>query len=105
MIAFFAQRQFAAGSGFPKLPNGLFFGGGGHAIHQLGVELLGIVTVMAAVFCLSFATVAVLARVFGGIINHPPRTPSRSPMPALRPTSGIRLQATRRWHQGGTACP
>ena len=71
MIAFFAQRKFAAGSGFPKLPNGLFFGGGGHAIHQLGVELLGIVTVMAAVFCLSFATVAVLARVFGGIINPP----------------------------------
>src|SRR2546422_1469026 len=25
MIAFFAQQRFAAGSGFPKLPNGLFF--------------------------------------------------------------------------------
>lgn len=71
MIAFFAQRRFAAGSGFPKLPNGLFFGGGGHAFHQLGVELLGIVTVMATVFALSFATVALLARVFGGIINEP----------------------------------
>jgi Amt family ammonium transporter len=71
MIAFFAQKQFAAGSGFPKLPNGLFFGGGSHAIHQLGLELLGIVTVLAAVFCLSLATVAILARVFGGIVNQP----------------------------------
>jgi Amt family ammonium transporter len=67
MIAFFAQKQFAAGSGFPNLPNGLFFGGGGQAVHQLGVELLGIVTVVAAVFTLSFATVALLARLFGGI--------------------------------------
>jgi ammonia channel protein AmtB len=67
MIAFFAQKDFAAGSGFPKLPNGLFFGGGGQALHQLGVELLGIVTVVAAVFALSFATVALLARLFGGI--------------------------------------
>lgn len=71
MIAFFAQNRFAAGSGFPKLPNGLFFGGGSHAIHQLGVELLGIVTVMATVFALSLATVTILARAFGGIINLP----------------------------------
>jgi Amt family ammonium transporter len=71
MIAFFSQRRFAAGSGFPKLPNGLFFGGGSHAVHQLGVELLGIVTVMAAVFGLSFLTVAILARLFGGILNQP----------------------------------
>lgn len=71
MIAFFAQRRFSAGSGFPKLPNGLFFGGGSHAVHQLGVELLGIVTVMATVFCLSFVTVAILARLFGGILNQP----------------------------------
>jgi Amt family ammonium transporter len=71
MIEFFAQRRFAAGSGFPKLPNGLLFRGGGHALHQLGVELLGIVVVMATVFCLSFATFALLARVFGGIINQP----------------------------------
>src|SRR6266851_1848119 len=27
MIAFFAQNQFATGSGFPALPNGVFFGG------------------------------------------------------------------------------
>jgi ammonium transporter, Amt family len=71
MIALFAQRRFSAGSGFPKLPNGLFFGGGSHAVHQLGIELLGIGAVMATVFCLSFVTVAILARVFGGILNQP----------------------------------
>jgi Amt family ammonium transporter len=75
MIAFFSQRRFAAGSGFPKLPNGLFFGGGSHAVHQLGVELLGIVTVMVAVFVLSFFTVAILARLFGGILNQPVEPP------------------------------
>src|SRR5207247_3262873 len=81
MIAFFAQQRFAAGSGFPKLPNGLFFGGGGAAAHQLGVELLGIVTVVAAVFFLSFATVALLARATGGITidadqaDAPPQVP------------------------------
>jgi Amt family ammonium transporter len=32
MIAFFTQTPFAAGSGFPALPNGLLFGGGGGAI-------------------------------------------------------------------------
>jgi Amt family ammonium transporter len=71
MIAVFAQRRFAAASGFPKLPNGLLFGGGHHAIHQLGVELLGIVVVLGAVFGLSLVTVAILARVFGGILIHP----------------------------------
>jgi Amt family ammonium transporter len=70
MIAFFAQKHFAADSGFPKLPNGLFFGGGGLALHQLGVELLGIATVMAAVFVLSFAAVSLFARLFGGITGE-----------------------------------
>ena len=69
MIAFFAERQFATASGFPKLPNGLFFGGGGRAFHQLGVELLGIVTVTALVFLLSFATVMLLARLLDGITS------------------------------------
>jgi hypothetical protein len=48
MIAFFAQNQFATGSGFLNLPNGLLFGGGGAAIKQLGIEALGIVTAGAA---------------------------------------------------------
>jgi len=71
MIAFLAQQPFAAGSGFPTLPNGLFFGGGSHAIHQLGIELLGIGTVTGTVFALSFGTVVLLSRVFGGILDEP----------------------------------
>jgi Amt family ammonium transporter len=70
MIAFFSQKAFATGSGFPKLGNGLFFGGGSHAIHQLGVEVLGIVAVMVTVFLLSLATIAVIARAMGGITNE-----------------------------------
>jgi ammonium transporter, Amt family len=72
MIAFFTQTPFAAGSGFPKLPNGLLFGGGGDAIRQLGLEVLGIVAVMAAVFALSYATVAAISTLFGGILTETP---------------------------------
>ena len=67
MIAFFAQTQFAAGSGFASLPNGLLFGGGSAATGQLGNEVLGIVVVMAVVFCLSWATSWTLATFMGGI--------------------------------------
>src|SRR5216684_1004179 len=61
MIAFFAQGQFASGSGFPALPNGLFFGGGGASMKQLGIEVLGIGVAVVAVFVLSHLTVRVLA--------------------------------------------
>jgi ammonium transporter, Amt family len=72
MIAFFTQTPFAAGSGFPKLPNGLLFGGSGDAIKQLGLEVLGIVAVMAAVFVLSYATVAAISALAGGILAKTP---------------------------------
>jgi Amt family ammonium transporter len=67
MIAFFAQNQFATGSGFPTLPNGLFFGGGGSAIKQLGIEVLGIVVSVVVVFALSNLTVRILAARMKGI--------------------------------------
>jgi len=67
MIAFFAQNQFATGSGFPALPNGLFFGGGGAAVKQLGIELLGTAVAVAVVFALSHLTVRVLAATMRGI--------------------------------------
>jgi Amt family ammonium transporter len=67
MIAFFAQSQFATGSGFSALPNGVFFGGGGAAVKQLGIEILGIVVVVAVVFVLSHLTVRVLAAFMRGI--------------------------------------
>jgi Amt family ammonium transporter len=72
MIAFFAQNQFAAGSGFPTLPNGVLFGGGGAAIKQLGIEVMGIVVAVVAVFVLSNLTVRVLAALMKGITTgHP----------------------------------
>ncbi|MCI4331365.1 MAG: ammonium transporter [Thermoplasmata archaeon] len=67
MIAFFAQGDFAAGSGATMLPNGLLFGGGWSAVHQLGLEGLGIVAVMVTVFVLSFATMWLIAQAMGGI--------------------------------------
>jgi Amt family ammonium transporter len=67
MIAFFAQNQFATGSGFPSLPNGVFFGGGGSAVKQLGIEVLGIAAAVVAVFALSHLTVRVLAVLMKGI--------------------------------------
>jgi Amt family ammonium transporter len=67
MIAFFTQTPFAAGSGFPSLPNGLLFGGGGAAFKQLGIEVFGILAVVALVFTLSYVTVWVIKAVLGGI--------------------------------------
>ncbi|MFY9716811.1 MAG: ammonium transporter [Thermoplasmata archaeon] len=68
MIAFFTQTAFAVPAGAPSsLPNGLLFGGGMAAVHQLGVEEFGIVVVLVVVFVLSLATAAILARAFGGI--------------------------------------
>ncbi len=67
MIAFFAQTQFAVGSGFPNLPNGLLFGGGASAIHQLGVEVLGILAVFAVVFVISFVAIHIISRGLGGV--------------------------------------
>jgi Amt family ammonium transporter len=67
MIALFAQNQFAAGSGFPSLPNGVLFGGGGAAVKQLGIEVMGIVVAVVTVFLLSNLTVRVLAALMKGI--------------------------------------
>jgi len=67
MIPFFAQKAFASGSGYPNLPNGLFFGGGTAAVHQLGVEALGIAAVVAFVFVASFVVCAVIAKLGNGI--------------------------------------
>jgi Amt family ammonium transporter len=71
MIAFFAQPAYSGGlpayPGLPTLPAGLLFGGGTSALHQLGIEVFGIIVVMVVVFALSFATAWILAQVFGGI--------------------------------------
>jgi ammonium transporter, Amt family len=70
MIAVFSQNAFAAPSGAPGLPNGILFGGGWNALHQLGIEEFGILAVMVTVFLLSFVTMAILSRVFGGITTR-----------------------------------
>jgi Amt family ammonium transporter len=67
MIALFAQNQFATGSGFPSLPNGLLFGGGGAAVKQLSIEILGIAVAVVTVFVLSSLTVRALAAFMSGI--------------------------------------
>jgi Amt family ammonium transporter len=67
MIAFFAQTSFATGSGAASLPNGLFFGGGGAAFKQLGIEAFGIVVVVAVVLALSYLTMRILAALMHGI--------------------------------------
>ncbi|MGA8302199.1 MAG: ammonium transporter [Thermoplasmata archaeon] len=87
MIPFFAQKIFAAGSGYPSLPNGLFFGGGMAAVHQLGVELLGIVAVLAVVFVLSFVVVALIAQASHGITTSPEPASQPTAAPAADPSS------------------
>lgn len=76
MIAFFAQTPYATGSGFPSLPNGVLFGGGAGALHQFGVEIFGVLVVMAVVFLLSFVVSAVLAGALGGITERPRSVPA-----------------------------
>ena len=67
MIAFFAKQAFAAASGFPTLSDGLFFGGGYGAIQQLGIEVFGIVVVMATVFALSYLCLWLIGAALHGI--------------------------------------
>jgi|HubBroStandDraft_1064217.scaffolds.fasta_scaffold00719_7 Amt family ammonium transporter len=86
MIPFFAQTAFATGSGYPSLPNGLFFGGGMAAVHQMGVELLGIVAVMAFVFTITFVVVAVIAWACHGITTSPEEQSEPGPATAAEST-------------------
>ncbi len=67
MIAFFAQNSFSVASGNPFLTPGLFFGGGINALDQLGIELLGVVVVVAVVFTISFLTMWVIGKAIRGI--------------------------------------
>lgn len=71
MIGFFAQSVYTAASGNPTVPNGLFFGGGLAALHQLGIEIFGIVVVFAAVFALSFVTIKLVSLALHGILLPP----------------------------------
>ena len=52
MVAFFAQYSYASFGGGSGLPNGLLFGGGMQALHQLGLQLLAIPVVLGHGFCI-----------------------------------------------------
>jgi len=67
MIAFFTQNSYAAASGNSSLPSGLLFGGGMHAVGQLGLELLGVAVVLVVVFIISFVTMWVISLALKGI--------------------------------------
>ena len=87
MIPVFAQGGFAGPSGYPNLPNGLLFGGGVAAVHQLGLELLGVVAVMATVFAISYVTMRIISAASGGILS--------APEPGERPAVGPDVAAAK----------
>jgi ammonium transporter, Amt family len=67
MIAFFTQHAYAEASGNPNLPDGILFGGGAAALQQLGIEILGVITVMVTVFILSYIVVRLIGKGMKGI--------------------------------------
>ena len=69
MIGFFTQSAFAAASGTAGLPNGILFGGGVDALHQLGIEVFGTMVVLAFAFALSFAAIRLASAVFHGVLS------------------------------------
>ena len=71
MIGFFSQNVFASASGNPTIPDGLLFGGGTAALHQLGIEAFGIVVVVAFVFVVSLVTMKILSTALKGILVTP----------------------------------
>ncbi len=69
MIGFFTQHVFAVASGDPTLPNGILFYGGLSAVHQLGIELFGIIVVMVFVFAVSYLVLYLISKITHGIIE------------------------------------
>ncbi|MFP3261512.1 MAG: ammonium transporter [Nitrososphaeria archaeon] len=74
MIAFFTESAYAAASGNPTLPNGLLFGGGMAALHQLGVEVFGIAVVLITVFIISYITITLVSHLTNGLLIKEPQT-------------------------------
>jgi Amt family ammonium transporter len=69
MVAFFAQGSYACYGGGCNLPNGLLFGGGMQALHQLGLQLLAIPAVLGTVFVLSYVFMWIISKGIHGIIR------------------------------------
>ncbi|MEM0157800.1 MAG: ammonium transporter [Thermoplasmataceae archaeon] len=91
MIAFFTESSFAAASGNPGMPNGLLFGGGLSALRQLGIEELGVISVAAFVFVVSFITMVAISKFMGGILEDSEKVTGVNKKPAGKhATSGGR---------------
>ena len=70
MVAFFTQYSYASFGGGSGLPNGLLFGGGMQALHQLGLQLLAIPVVLGVVFVLSYVFMCIISKGIHGIIRE-----------------------------------
>jgi Amt family ammonium transporter len=70
MVAFFTQKSFADFGGGFGLSNGIFFGGGMAAVHQLGIQLLAVPVVVITVFVLSYVFMWVISKGIHGIIKE-----------------------------------
>jgi Amt family ammonium transporter len=70
MVAFFAQYSFASFGGGSGLQNGLLFGGGMQALHQLGLQLFAIPVVLGTVFVLSYVFMWIISKGIHGIIRE-----------------------------------
>jgi Amt family ammonium transporter len=70
MVAFFSQYSYASFGGGSSLPNGLLYGGGMKALHQLGLQLLAIPIVLITVFVLSYIFIYIISKGMHGIINE-----------------------------------
>ena len=70
MVAFFSQYSYASFVGGTSLPNGILFGGGMQALHQLGLQLLAIPVVLVTVFVLSYVFMWIISKGIHGIIRE-----------------------------------
>lgn len=70
MVAFFSQYAYASFGGGSSLPDGLLYGGGTAALHQLGLQLLAIPIVLVTVFVLSYIFIYLISKGMHGMINE-----------------------------------
>jgi Amt family ammonium transporter len=70
MIAFFTQTAFASASGESNLPNGILFGGGLSALHQLGLEAFAAAVVGVFVFTASYISVYAISKLLKGMLQE-----------------------------------
>ncbi len=68
LIGFFTQTAFASASGASNLPQGLLFGGGFAALHQLGLEAFAVVVVGAFAFAVSYAVIFFISKISSGVL-------------------------------------